>query len=73
MPDDREFDTLIDQALFTYVDAEPDPSLRARMRLLRNSLIRQRSSLAQLPCWGQTGSQVMRSASNIYYLYGSSR
>jgi hypothetical protein len=31
MPDDREFDSLIDQALSTYVDAEPDPSLRARI------------------------------------------
>ena len=31
MPDDRELDTLIDQALSTYVDAEPDPSLAARI------------------------------------------
>jgi hypothetical protein len=31
MPDDRHLDTLIDQALSTYVDAEPDPSLGARI------------------------------------------
>jgi hypothetical protein len=31
MPDDRELDTLIDQALSTYVDAEPAPSLAARI------------------------------------------
>ncbi len=31
MADDREFDELLDRALASYVDQEPDPSLRARI------------------------------------------
>jgi hypothetical protein len=31
MPDDRDFDALLDQALAGYVDAEPGPFLRARI------------------------------------------
>src|SRR5258708_38500099 len=38
------------------------------MRLLRNSLIGRRSSLAQLPNWRQTGSQVTRSAFSLAIL-----
>ena len=32
MADDRELDELLDHALASYMDAEPDPSLRARIR-----------------------------------------
>jgi hypothetical protein len=31
MPDDRDLDELLDRALASYADAEPDPSLRARV------------------------------------------
>jgi hypothetical protein len=31
MPDDRDLDELLDSALASYADAEPDPSLRARV------------------------------------------